>query len=255
MGAGRPQEGRLVHPQPRDAVESGWVVDQRLPVVHDCPPHGVPADSQVTSDRGDGLAAVADPPARRGAGPLGQRRPGRDRRVLLGPGPLRARRLAAAPHPLAPPQPAAPLEHRRVADYDLAAVVGVCDHPALGTADPPGGGLDQQLDFAVDLSRVEDGEAGDSEYHDVCWPTLVLHLEPPVSQPWTAAILRGFRRFRGRSHRRHSTLRDEEPDLAGYSRPRASESPTMTRPLLPPFFGTPTTKSEPRLPSTSIRDQ
>ena len=80
------QERRLVEPERRDGAHAVGVVDQGRTVVPDRRHDGVPAHAERPGQRGDGGGVLAHPTARFRPGPAGERRPGGDGRVGLGPG-------------------------------------------------------------------------------------------------------------------------------------------------------------------------
>jgi hypothetical protein len=140
---------------------------------------GRPADPQVTGHRGDRVGVLADPPARLGAGPLGQHRPGADRRCPLGPGADPAGGLRTAPDPLAPGQHYRPATDGQVAHPDPAAAMELSPHPTTLTADHGCSGLDLELPLAGYDLRGQDFKAVQAEQPGGRGTTVLTHLGPP----------------------------------------------------------------------------
>ena len=120
----------------------------------------VPSPLEVGRDPGHVAGVLPDPAGVLGPGPLGQHRPGPDRRRALRPGPLPAQRLLTAPHPLEPHQ-----GYRRSAGGQVPypprpAVVQGGQHPAVRAAGQRVGGLDQQLELTAAIAGGQDSEPG-----------------------------------------------------------------------------------------------
>jgi hypothetical protein len=151
------------------------------------PHHRRPPHAEVTGDRRDRVGVLADPPARLGAGPLGQHRPGADGGHPLGPGPHPAGRLPTAPQALAPPQHDRPAADRQVPHPHQAAAVGSGPHPTAPTADHGGRGLDDKLPLTTHHLRGEDLEAVQVQQQRPRRTTLLTHLGPPSCRHQTSA--------------------------------------------------------------------
>jgi hypothetical protein len=163
FGPGRLEEAGLIQPQHGHSVQASGVLHQRSAVLVHRPHHGRPANAEITSDRGDRVGVLADPPAGLGAGPLGQHRPRSNPSRPLGPGADPAGRLSTAPEPLAPGQHHWTAADRQVTHPDRAAAVELGPHPAADAADHGGRGLDNQLPFAAYHLGGEDLEAVQAE--------------------------------------------------------------------------------------------
>jgi hypothetical protein len=131
------QEAALVQPKLGDTLQARRIAHQRAAVVADRSHDGRPADPQVAGDRRHRVGVLTDPPARLGAGPLGQHRPRADRRRPLGPGPHAAGELTTAPDPLAPPEHHRPAADRQVTHPDRAAAVEFGPHPTAPDSRSP----------------------------------------------------------------------------------------------------------------------
>jgi hypothetical protein len=181
------EEGGLVQAKRGDTVQAGGVVHQRGAVLNHRPHDGRPANPQVAGDRRHRVGVLADPPARLGAGPLGQHRPRPDGGRLLGPGPHRAGLLATAPEALAPGQHHRPAADRQVPHPDRAPAVRGSRPAAAPTADRPDRRLDGELPFVShELSRDE-LEAVQVEQPGSRGTTVLTHLGPPSCRRQTSA--------------------------------------------------------------------
>ena len=158
------------------------VVDTRRAVGADRGHRGAPPDPELAGHRRDRSTVLADPTAHLGAGPLGQRRPRRDLRRGLGPGPGRAQLVRAPPHPLDPHQGHRPTRGGQVPDPARPAVMQLRDRPALGATDQIRGRLDRLLELAIVLGHRQHDEPRQAQ-HRRRSTTLSFHLGPPSPCP------------------------------------------------------------------------
>ena len=179
-GRRRGLERGLVHPDRLDPVEAGGVVHPRRAVGADRGHRGAPADPELAGHRGHRRAVLTDPAAHLGPGPLGQRRPRRDLRRGLGPGPGRAQLVRAPPHPLDPHQRHRPTRRGQVPDPARPPIMQLRDRPALGATDQIRGRLHRLLELAVVLGHRQHDEPRQAQ-HRRRSTTLSFHLGPPIS--------------------------------------------------------------------------
>jgi hypothetical protein len=157
------QEAALVQPKLGDTVQARRVVHQRAAVVAHRSHDGRPTDAEVAGDRRHRVGVLADPPARLGAGPLGQHRPRTDRGHPLGPGPHAAGGLTTAPDALAPQEHHRPAADRQVTHPDRPAAVQAGAHAAARAAGHRGRRLDGELPLATRHLGGEDLKAVQAE--------------------------------------------------------------------------------------------
>jgi hypothetical protein len=167
--------------------------------------HRAPAHAELPGHRGDRPLTVPDLLTRPPAGPLGQRRPRRDRLADLGPRPCRAARPGAAPDPLGPHQQHRPPVRRNIPDQMRATAVRDRHHPAPRASRPPSRGLHQQLQLTASLPGPEDHEPAQAEHHRRALATgnVIFQLGPPMnSVAWSLRIMKVPVPFRPLPHRR-----------------------------------------------------
>jgi hypothetical protein len=157
--AGRLEEARLVQAERGDTGKALGVVHQPGAVVAHRPHDGLPADPEVTSDRRHRMGVLADPPARLGAGALGQHHPRTDRRRPLGPGAHAAGRLTTAPDALAPQDHHRTATSGQVTHSNRAAAMSLDPNATADAADLRSRGLDGELPLVGHDLRGKDVKA------------------------------------------------------------------------------------------------
>ncbi|HSK90823.1 MAG TPA: hypothetical protein VK875_05890 [Euzebyales bacterium] len=177
----RGQPGGLIDTQVGHAGQPSRVVDQRSSVVLDRAHGRVPPDAVLPGDLGDRRAITADPAAHRLLRAVGQHRPRRDPRVLLGPGPGRTPALGAPPAAFAPPQPHEPVERRDISHQRVPAALGPRPHAAVAAPAGRIDGLDEDLELAINWLDREHPHARQPEHDNITSTILHDYLKPSSS--------------------------------------------------------------------------
>lgn len=127
----------------------------------------MPADIEVSGNRGDAVAVTAYTPARLRPSAFSHSHATADGVGLLGPRLHVTSALGAAPPPLAPAQPRRLAERVDVADHHRRAVLADRPHAAAATPRTDGGRLHLQLDLTVDRARSHHAKVGKSQHDNI----------------------------------------------------------------------------------------